>query len=74
MEALTAARRLKEMLGCNKLVCFGDAVNDLPMFELADERYAVANAAPELKAIATDVIDGNDEDAVAGWLEKNNLI
>ena len=69
-----AARRLKEMLGCNKLVCFGDAVNDLPMFELADERYAVANAAPELKAIATDVIDGNDEDAVAGWLEKNNLI
>lgn len=69
-----AARRLKEILGCNKLVCFGDAVNDLPMFELADERYAVANAAPELKAIATDVIDGNDEDAVAGWLEKNNLI
>ena len=69
-----AARRLKEMLGCNKLVCFGDAVNDLPMFELADERYAVANAAPELKAIATDVIGGNDEDAVAGWLEKNNLI
>lgn len=69
-----AARRLKEILGCNKLVCFGDAVNDLPMFELADECYAVANAAPELKAIATDVIDGNDEDAVAGWLEKNNLI
>lgn len=69
-----AARRLKEMLGCTKLVCFGDAVNDLPMFELADERYAVANAAPELKAIATDVIGGNDEDAVAGWLEKNNLI
>lgn len=69
-----AARRLQKMLGCNKLVCFGDAVNDLPMFELADERYAVANAAPELKAIATDVIDGNDEDAVAGWLEKNNLI
>lgn len=69
-----AARRLQKMLGCNKLVCFGDAVNDLPMFELADERYAVANAAPELKAIATEVIGGNDEDAVAGWLEKNNLI
>ena len=65
-----AARRLKEMLGCKKLVCFGDAVNDLPLFELADERYAVANAAPELKAIATGVIGGNDEDAVAQWLEK----
>ena len=69
-----AARRLQKMLGCNKLVCFGDAVNDLPMFELADECYAVTNAAPELKVIATDVIGGNDEDAVAGWLEKNNLI
>lgn len=69
-----AARRLKEMLGCEKLVCFGDAVNDLPMFELADERYAVANAAPELRTIATDVIGGNDEDAVAKWLKKNIVI
>ena len=38
------------------------------MFEIADEKYAVANAAPELKALATAVIGDNDEDAVAKWL------
>ena len=41
------------------------------MFELADESYAVANAVPELKAVATGVIAGNDEDGVAKWLEEN---
>ena len=39
------------------------------MFEIADERYAVGNAAPELKKLATGVIGCNDEDAVARWLE-----
>ena len=63
-----AARALKEMLGCEKLVCFGDNVNDIPMFEIADECYAVENAAKELKEIATGVIAGNDEDGVAKWL------
>ena len=69
-----AAHVLRDMLGCKKLVCFGDAVNDLPLFEIADERYAVANAAPELKTVATGVIGGNDEDAVAQWLEKHIAI
>ena len=64
-----AARILQERLGCSRLVCFGDAANDLPLFEAADERYAVQNAAPELKALATGVLASNDEDAVARWLE-----
>ena len=54
-------------------MCFGDEVNDLPMFELADERYAVKNAAPELKKLATAVIGSNDEDAVARWLQARLL-
>ncbi len=33
--------------------------------------YAVANAADVLKAKATGVIAGNDEDGVAHWLEQN---
>ena len=65
----TAAEKLKDLLGCKRIVCFGDAVNDLPMFEAADEKYAVANAAPELKKLATAVIGANDDDAVAAWLE-----
>ena len=66
----SAAKILKEKLGCDRIVCFGDEINDIPMFEIADEKYAVANAAPELKALATAVIGSNDEDAVAKWLVK----
>lgn len=65
----SAAKKLMDILHCEKLVCFGDAVNDLPMFEIADEKYAVANAAPELKSIATAVIGDHDSDAVAAFLE-----
>jgi len=64
-----ATRQLKELLGCDKLVVFGDGKNDSDMFELADESYAVQNAVDELKSIATAVIGGNDEDGVARWLE-----
>ena len=63
-----AILQLKEILGCDKVVCFGDAENDIPMFQIADECYAVANAVPELKAIATGVIGSNAEDGVAKWL------
>ncbi len=31
-------------LGCEKVVAFGDGKNDIDMFELADEGYAVENA------------------------------
>ena len=66
-----AIRQLAARLGCERVVVFGDGVNDLDMFALADEAYAVANAVPELKKAATAVIGGNDEDGVARWLEKN---
>lgn len=64
----TAAMRLKELLGCDRLVAFGDAVNDIPMFEAADECYAVQNAREELKRIASGIIPSNTEDGVARWL------
>lgn len=66
-----AARQLAKLLDCDRIVAFGDAVNDLPLFEEADECYAVANADDRLKAQATGVIAGNDEDGVAHWLEQN---
>lgn len=59
---------LKEQLGFDRLVVFGDSVNDKSMFEIADEAYAVSNAIDELKVMATDVIGSNDEDAVASFL------
>ena len=63
-----AVRKLKEMWGCGRVVSFGDAVNDIPMFEISDECYAVENAVDELKAVATGVIASNEEDGVAKWL------
>ena len=59
---------MKEKFGCEKLVVFGDGKNDLDMFHAADEAYAVQNADKELKAAATAIISGNDEDGVAKWL------
>ena len=63
-----AVLKLKEMWGCRRVISFGDAVNDIPMFEVSDECYAVKNAVDELKAAATGVIGSNDEDGVAKWL------
>ena len=63
-----AMLELKDLLHCDRVICFGDGVNDISMFEKADECYAVANADDALKAIATDVIESNEEDGVAKWL------
>ncbi len=67
----SALLELKKLLGCEKVVVFGDAVNDIPMFQVADECYAVENAVPELKAFATGIIAGNDADGVAKWLAEH---
>ena len=68
---LNAIRKLKEMWNCTRVISFGDAVNDLPMFEASDECYAVANAVDELKAAATGIIESNVDDGVAKWLLKH---
>ena len=66
-----AIKQLQSLLKCEKLVVFGDGKNDIDMFELADESYAVKNAHEDLKRIATSIISSNDEDGVAKWLDKN---
>lgn len=66
-----AIKQLQTLLKCDKLVVFGDGKNDIDMFELAEERYAVQNAHDDLKRIATRIIPSNDEDGVAKWLNEN---
>ena len=66
-----AMLELKEMLNCDRVVCFGDGHNDLSLFAAADEGYAVANAVDALKRAATGVIGGNNEDGVARWLSEH---
>lgn len=65
-----AVLKFKEKMGCDRIVVFGDSVNDISMFEIADEAYAVENAIDELKKKATPVIDSNDEDGVAKFLSE----
>ena len=66
-----AILKLKELWNCNKIISFGDAINDIPMFRISDECYAVENAVDELKQLATATIKGNDEDGVAIWLKEH---
>ncbi len=66
-----AIKQLQALLNCEKVIVFGDGKNDIDMFQIADESYAVANAHEELKKYATEVILSNDEDGVAKWLENN---
>lgn len=66
-----AVKQLKAMMKCDRVVVFGDGKNDIDMFELADEAYAVQNAHEDLKKYATAIIQSNDDDGVAKWLEQN---
>lgn len=63
-----AVLQIKEMLGCEKIIAFGDGKNDIPLFQLADEAYAVENADPALKALAKGILPSHREDGVARWL------
>ena len=63
-----AVRQLAKLTGCERIVAFGDGVNDIDMFELADEAYAVQNADERLKAVADGIIASNNDDGVAKFL------
>ena len=62
---------LRERYGFERVVAFGDNLNDLPMFEHADLKIAVGNARDEVRAAADIVIDDNKNNGVALWLEDN---
>lgn len=66
-----AILKLKELLGCERIVSFGDAINDIPMFQISDECYAVENAVDDLKKMATEIIPSNNDDGVAKWLVRH---
>ncbi len=63
-----AVRRLARNIGAERIISFGDNVNDLPLMEIADVAVAVGNAVPEARQAADIVIDTNDTDAVARFI------
>ncbi len=52
------------------VIAFGDMPNDLPMMSWAGRSYAVANAHPEVLAMADEVVESNDDHGVARTLER----
>ena len=68
-----AIKHLAAEIGAERIVVFGDNLNDIPMMKMADWSVAVGNAFDEVKACADEVIGMNDEDAVAHWILQDLL-
>ena len=66
-----AVKRLATEVGAERIVVFGDNLNDTPMMRIADVAVAVGNAHPEVKAIAHHIIGANTTDAVAHFIEQD---
>ncbi len=66
-----AARNVKDMLGADRLVVFGDGANDIDLFAAADACYAVRNADEKLKERATGVIGYCEEDGVVKFIAEH---
>ena len=66
---------LSKYLKSEKLITFGDNLNDIPMFLISDRCYAMENADERLKEISTKVIGNNNLDAVVKFLlDETNTI
>jgi len=63
-----AVKLIQQQLGAKKMICFGDSDNDISMFELADECYAMGQGLDDLKAIATKTIGTNTDNGIAHFL------
>jgi Cof subfamily protein (haloacid dehalogenase superfamily) len=65
--AVDSLRKRRGLEGL-RVVAFGDQANDVPLLRYADHAVAVANADPEARAEADEVIGANSEDAVPRWI------
>lgn len=63
-----AVQYLRKLITPERIVCFGDNLNDLPMFEEADRSIAVKNAVSQVRANADEIIGANTEDSVAEYI------
>ena len=65
-----AVTRLKALTGADRLVVFGDNLNDVSMLEAAGRGVAMGNASAEALAAADEVTASCDEAGVARWIER----
>lgn len=63
-----AIMKLRELYGFDRVVCFGDNLNDIPMFNASDYSCAVENAREQVKNQANKIIGANYDNGVAKFL------
>lgn len=63
---------LREKYGFDEIICFGDNLNDLPMFRASDVKVAVENAKDEVKSAADHIAPSNIENGAAEWIWNNS--
>lgn len=54
----------------DEVVVFGDNINDIEMFQVADVGVAVDNAVPALKAVADKIIGNHDDNSVMTYISQ----
>jgi hydroxymethylpyrimidine pyrophosphatase-like HAD family hydrolase len=68
-------KELAEYFGIDikNTIAFGDDMNDLTMIKNCGKGICMKNGLDEVKAIADDICEDNENDGIAKWLEKNVL-
>lgn len=66
-----AIQQLAANINADKVVVFGDNLNDISMMSVADVAVAMGNAYPEVKEVADVIIGDNNSDSVAKWILAN---
>lgn len=69
-----AVLQVKELLNADRVVCFGDNLNDISMIKAADKGVCVENACDELKRNSDEVTESNENDGVAKYIDRQQKI
>ena len=68
-----AVRILADIADADRIVAYGDNVNDIPILSVADDAVAVENAVDAVKGVAGRIIGPNDADSVAKDIKRQVL-
>lgn len=63
-----SVKKIARQYEADRIVAFGDNLNDLSMMKIADVAVAVGNARDEVKEVADTIIGTNTEDSVARFI------
>ena len=68
-----AVKILADIAKADRIVAYGDNVNDIPILSVADDAVAVDNAVDAVKSVSMRIIGSNSEDSVAKDIKRQVL-